>query len=182
MAKFSFPFFVQMQFINLAQFLLRIVLFKAINRIANKIVNISGRIRRKVFNESDVEKLLSKAPSRRYAGSSLFRKMDDVGIISFTEYLFLLSVLTSLLFLVVLVGNNSLTMGMSFDTVLQLLYIHEDVIIFYNSFYILFNWIRVSEPKNGFRIAFNMFDRDGNQRVDRREFLVVGILGVMNVS
>uniref|UniRef100_H2YW33 EF-hand domain-containing protein n=1 Tax=Ciona savignyi TaxID=51511 RepID=H2YW33_CIOSA len=29
------------------------------------------------------------------------------------------------------------------------------------------------EPKSGFQIAFNMFDRDGNQRVDKKEFLVV---------
>jgi len=31
----------------------------------------------------------------------------------------------------------------------------------------------VSEPQSGFRIAFNMFDTDGNQIVDKREFLVV---------
>jgi hypothetical protein len=30
-----------------------------------------------------------------------------------------------------------------------------------------------SEPQTGFRIAFNMFDTDGNQRVDKNEFLVV---------
>lgn len=30
-----------------------------------------------------------------------------------------------------------------------------------------------SEPKSGFQIAFNMFDTDGNQRVDKNEFLVV---------
>lgn len=29
------------------------------------------------------------------------------------------------------------------------------------------------EPKSGFKIAFNMFDTDGNQRVDKNEFLVV---------
>lgn len=29
------------------------------------------------------------------------------------------------------------------------------------------------EPRSGFRIAFNMFDTDGNQRVDKNEFLVV---------
>ena len=29
------------------------------------------------------------------------------------------------------------------------------------------------EPQSGFRIAFNMFDTDGNQQVDRKEFLVV---------
>lgn len=30
-----------------------------------------------------------------------------------------------------------------------------------------------AEPHSGFRIAFNMFDTDGNQRVDKNEFLVV---------
>lgn len=29
------------------------------------------------------------------------------------------------------------------------------------------------EPQTGFQIAFNMFDTDGNQRVDKNEFLVV---------
>lgn len=29
------------------------------------------------------------------------------------------------------------------------------------------------EPQTGFRIAFNMFDTDGNERVDKNEFLVV---------
>lgn len=31
----------------------------------------------------------------------------------------------------------------------------------------------VAEPKTGFQIAFNMFDTDGNERVDKTEFLVV---------
>lgn len=31
----------------------------------------------------------------------------------------------------------------------------------------------VLEPQSGFRIAFNMFDTDGNERVDKNEFLVV---------
>lgn len=29
------------------------------------------------------------------------------------------------------------------------------------------------EPHAGFKIAFNMFDADGNEMVDRREFMVV---------
>lgn len=33
-----------------------------------------------------------------------------------------------------------------------------------------------SEPHAGFKIAFNMFDADGNQMVDKREFLVVGAI------
>ncbi|KAM7360852.1 mitochondrial calcium uptake 3 isoform 2-T2 [Cochliomyia hominivorax] len=37
----------------------------------------------------------------------------------------------------------------------------------------LFRTLRDKEPKSGFRIAFNMFDTDGNQRVDKNEFLVI---------
>ncbi|KAM7360859.1 mitochondrial calcium uptake 3 isoform 9-T9 [Cochliomyia hominivorax] len=37
----------------------------------------------------------------------------------------------------------------------------------------LFRTLRDKEPKSGFRIAFNMFDTDGNQRVDKNEFLVM---------
>lgn len=33
----------------------------------------------------------------------------------------------------------------------------------------------LAEPHAGFRIAFNMFDTDGNEMVDRKEFLVVCI-------
>ncbi|XP_033212604.1 calcium uptake protein 3, mitochondrial isoform X2 [Belonocnema kinseyi] len=37
----------------------------------------------------------------------------------------------------------------------------------------LFRNLRDKEPQSGFRIAFNMFDTDGNERVDKTEFLVV---------
>ncbi|MCL4125683.1 UNVERIFIED_CONTAM: hypothetical protein GTU68_057101, partial [Idotea baltica] len=53
----------------------------------------------------------------------MFRTIYDKGVISYTEYLFLLSILT--------------------------------------------------KPQTGFRIAFNMFDTDGNERVDKQEFLVL---------
>lgn len=33
--------------------------------------------------------------------------------------------------------------------------------------------IWITEPQSGFEIAFNMFDTDGNQRVDKNEYLVV---------
>lgn len=38
-----------------------------------------------------------------------------------------------------------------------------------------FIYFYFSEPETGFLIAFNMFDTDGNQRVDKEEFLVVSI-------
>ncbi len=31
------------------------------------------------------------------------------------------------------------------------------------------------EPKSNFEIAFNMFDTDGNKKVDKNEFLVVSV-------
>ena len=31
----------------------------------------------------------------------------------------------------------------------------------------------LTKPRSGFQIAFNMFDMDGNERVDRDEFLVL---------
>ncbi|XP_052089656.1 calcium uptake protein 3, mitochondrial-like isoform X3 [Mytilus californianus] len=75
------------------------------------------------LNERDMEQWLKHTPSRRKGDNKLFRKLHDKGIISYTEYLFLLCVLT--------------------------------------------------KPKSGFRIAFNMFDTDGNQIVDKKEFLVL---------
>lgn len=38
---------------------------------------------------------------------------------------------------------------------------------------VFYNNTEFSEPQSGFRIAFNMFDTDGNQKVDKNEFLVV---------
>ena len=39
-----------------------------------------------------------------------------------------------------------------------------------------------SEPLSGFKIAFNMFDADGNELVDKKEFLVVGGVLYLNHS
>lgn len=44
---------------------------------------------------------------------------------------------------------------------------------FYISLYLAI--LNFSEPQSGFRIAFNMFDTDGNERIDKNEFLVVSI-------
>lgn len=41
--------------------------------------------------------------------------------------------------------------------------------------------IFLAEPHAGFRIAFNMFDTDGNEMVDKKEFLVVCIFAVFDV-
>ncbi|VDI51565.1 Hypothetical predicted protein [Mytilus galloprovincialis] len=75
------------------------------------------------LTDKDMEQCLKHTPSRRKGDNKLFRKLHDKGIISYTEYLFLLCVLT--------------------------------------------------KPKSGFRIAFNMFDTDGNQIVDKKRILVL---------
>ncbi|XP_070508336.1 calcium uptake protein 3, mitochondrial isoform X4 [Chironomus tepperi] len=81
------------------------------------------RLKRKRLSENEIDQLKSVTPSLRHGSSNLFRSLRDRGIISYTEYLFLLSVLT--------------------------------------------------KPHSGFKIAFNMFDTDGNSKVDKNEFLVM---------
>eukprot|EP00914_Ancora_sagittata_P018256 GHVO01036096.1.p1 GENE.GHVO01036096.1~~GHVO01036096.1.p1 ORF type:complete len:336 (+),score=39.86 GHVO01036096.1:125-1132(+) len=81
------------------------------------------RAGRTTLDRRSVERYLRNTPSRAKGSISLFRDLHDNGLVSYTEYLFLLCVLT--------------------------------------------------KPRSGFHIAFNMFDTDGNQRVDKHEFLVV---------
>uniref|UniRef100_A0A3Q3AU07 Mitochondrial calcium uptake family, member 3b n=1 Tax=Kryptolebias marmoratus TaxID=37003 RepID=A0A3Q3AU07_KRYMA len=71
----------------------------------------------------ELDKMLSDTPPVWKGSSNLFRDLRERGVVSYTEYLFLLCILT--------------------------------------------------KPHAGFRIAFNMFDADGNEMVDKREFLVL---------
>lgn len=75
------------------------------------------------------------------------------GVISYTEYLFLLCILTSeyLKWLKTHCPEKDSEFESWLTSVIDL----------------------ISEPHAGFRIAFNMFDADGNEMVDKREFLVV---------
>ncbi|XP_076023411.1 calcium uptake protein 3, mitochondrial-like isoform X1 [Genypterus blacodes] len=75
------------------------------------------------LTKQELEKILTETPAVWRGSSKLFRNLRERGIISYTEYLFLLCILT--------------------------------------------------KPHAGFKIAFNMFDADGNQMVDKREFLVL---------
>ncbi|XP_026990594.1 calcium uptake protein 3, mitochondrial isoform X3 [Tachysurus fulvidraco] len=75
------------------------------------------------LTKQELEKILSETPPVWKGSSTLFRNLRERGIISYTEYLFLLCILT--------------------------------------------------KPHAGFKIAFNMFDADGNQMVDKQEFLVL---------
>ncbi|XP_054594239.1 calcium uptake protein 3, mitochondrial isoform X4 [Nothobranchius furzeri] len=77
----------------------------------------------KSFTKKELEKMLRDTPPVWKGSSNLFRNLRERGVISYTEYLFLLCILT--------------------------------------------------KPHAGFRIAFNMFDADGNEMVDKREFLVL---------
>ncbi|KAM3622987.1 uncharacterized protein V6R79_005619 [Siganus canaliculatus] len=75
------------------------------------------------LTKQELEKILTETPPVWRGTSKLFRNLRERGIISYTEYLFLLCILT--------------------------------------------------KPHAGFKIAFNMFDADGNQMVDKREFMVL---------
>ncbi|KAK7904260.1 hypothetical protein WMY93_016867 [Mugilogobius chulae] len=82
--------------------------------------NVDRKLQKRILTEHEVNQMLSAA-SKAKAGSSLFRGLGDNGLISYTEYLFLLTILT--------------------------------------------------KPRTGFHIAFKMLDVDGNEQVDKREFL-----------
>nr|CAD7405045.1 unnamed protein product [Timema cristinae] len=81
------------------------------------------RLKRRVLSSKELEMIRDQTPPLSQSSPQMFRTLRDKGIISYTEYLFLLSILT--------------------------------------------------KPRTGFEIAFNMFDTDGNQRVDKNEFLVI---------
>ncbi|XP_053734454.1 calcium uptake protein 3, mitochondrial-like isoform X5 [Synchiropus splendidus] len=83
-----------------------------------------GRRTCKSLTKKELDRILADTPPVWKGSSNMFRNLRDQGIISYTEYLFLLCILT--------------------------------------------------KPHAGFRIAFNMFDADGNEMVDQREFLVLG--------
>ncbi|XP_058048959.1 calcium uptake protein 3, mitochondrial isoform X2 [Ahaetulla prasina] len=77
----------------------------------------------KTLSKQELNLILIETPPVWKGSSKLFRNLQERGIISYTEYLFLLCILT--------------------------------------------------KPHAGFRIAFNMFDTDGNEMVDKKEFLVL---------
>ncbi|XP_070613742.1 calcium uptake protein 3, mitochondrial isoform X3 [Erythrolamprus reginae] len=77
----------------------------------------------KTLSKQELNQILIETPPVWKGSSKLFRNLQERGIISYTEYLFLLCILT--------------------------------------------------KPHAGFRIAFNMFDTDGNEMVDKKEFLVL---------
>ncbi|XP_049809119.1 calcium uptake protein 3, mitochondrial-like [Schistocerca nitens] len=81
------------------------------------------RLKRRQLSEADVVAFREATPPLHAGSPAMFRTARDRGLISYTEYLFLLSVLI--------------------------------------------------KPRSGFLIAFNMFDTDGNRRVDKSEFHII---------
>uniref|UniRef100_A0ABK0M5U8 Mitochondrial calcium uptake 2 n=1 Tax=Rattus norvegicus TaxID=10116 RepID=A0ABK0M5U8_RAT len=74
----------------------------------------------KKLAKKDIEDVLSGIQTAR-CGSTFFRDLGDKGVISYTEYLFLLTILT--------------------------------------------------KPHSGFHVAFKMLDADGNEMIERKEFV-----------
>lgn len=55
----------------------------------------TARLKRKTLTEQDVQQIGAATPALKKGSPQLFRTLRDKGIISYTEYLFLLSILTS---------------------------------------------------------------------------------------
>lgn len=54
-----------------------------------------ARLKRRILTLDDINKYKDATPPLKKGSSEMFRKLRDKGIISYTEYLFLLSILTS---------------------------------------------------------------------------------------
>ncbi|XP_062910260.1 calcium uptake protein 2, mitochondrial [Mobula hypostoma] len=83
---------------------------------------LTGRMNKKKLTKQDIDVLMTRATKLKQT-HHLFRDLGDEGLISYTEYLFLLGILT--------------------------------------------------KPHTGFHIAFSMLDTDDNQRVEKKEFLML---------
>ncbi|GAA6218502.1 calcium uptake protein 2, mitochondrial [Lates japonicus] len=82
--------------------------------------NVDRKLQKRILTTEEMNKMLVAASKAR-SGNDLFRSLGDNGLISYTEYLFLLTILT--------------------------------------------------KPRTGFHIAFKMLDVDGNEHVEKKEFL-----------
>uniref|UniRef100_UPI00358E5A37 calcium uptake protein 3, mitochondrial-like n=1 Tax=Myxine glutinosa TaxID=7769 RepID=UPI00358E5A37 len=76
---------------------------------------------RKILSTREVKALLASTPPLKSASSNLFQSLGNRGLLSYSDYLFLLCIL--------------------------------------------------AKPQHGFKIAFKMFDTDGNEQVDKAEFI-----------
>jgi len=55
----------------------------------------AARLKRKSLSDKDLDGIRDATPALKKGNSHMFRNLRDKGIISYTEYLFLLSILTS---------------------------------------------------------------------------------------
>ena len=53
-------------------------------------------MKRKYLTKDMVQKYLKNTPTRQYGSDKLFRNLEEKGLISYSEYLFLLCVITSM--------------------------------------------------------------------------------------
>ncbi|KAG7224674.1 hypothetical protein INR49_011427, partial [Caranx melampygus] len=118
--------------------------------------NVDRKLQKKTLTTEEVNAMLTTASKAR-AGNDLFRTLGDKGLISYTEYLFLLTILTSkspkpaqTLHELPPALSNSVLNGERSD---------NDPCF------------AIAEPHTGFHIAFQMLDVDGNEQVDKKEFL-----------
>lgn len=70
-------------------------LFLCMNYKITIIFLISARLKRRTLTADDINKIKDVTPTLKKGSSKMFRNLRDKGIISYTEYLFLLSILTS---------------------------------------------------------------------------------------
>ena len=63
-------------------------------------------MKRKILSQENYKKYLKNTPSRRYGSNKLFRSLEDQGIISYSEYLFLLCVITSKIEIIIFLFEN----------------------------------------------------------------------------
>ncbi|KIH46748.1 EF hand [Ancylostoma duodenale] len=75
--------------------------------------------------------MLKATPPFRSGSKDLFRTLDQNGLISYSEYIFLLTLITTIRL-----------------------------------------FMTITESKSAFKIAFLMFDKDDNGRIDKDEFLL----------
>ncbi|XP_029375325.1 calcium uptake protein 2, mitochondrial isoform X1 [Echeneis naucrates] len=82
--------------------------------------NVDRKLQKRILTQEELNRMLAAASKAR-PSNNLFRNLGDNGLVSYTEYLFLLTILT--------------------------------------------------KPHTGFHIAFKMLDVDGNEHVEKKEFL-----------
>lgn len=77
------------------------------------------RIFRRVVKEEQVKKMLKRTPPLRKGSSKLFRELGENGLISYAEYVFMITLLTSKFFLSYLFFHTSFFSFLRITTIIQ---------------------------------------------------------------